>query len=1132
MPTNKHLEKSNSLLLAARENGNLGLWNWDTNQDLLMLSTTFCDILEIPHSKLQKLEDLLDLLSHDDKESFRQVINDALKGNISFSYEAKITTAYEQSKFLTFSGDCLFDSNHKLVGISGVCFNSTGNKAKSIEEALSQNEEFTSKLLEHSPSALLIHTPDGIILYANQSTANLLQAPSQQDIIGQSIHTFTKKENHTTIRERIKSILKTGSAAPKFEQEFICFDGSILTGESVIVPFEWRGQTVVLAVVRDITEQTKYLKSLKSSEENLKELIKNTPLSLAMLDKDMNYVACSSKYLKDWWVKDEEMDMEKIIGLNHYELFEDVREDWKHLHKKCLAGETILKEDDFFIKADGKREWIRWQNTPWRDFDGTIKGVIIFTEFITKRKESEELIKENQAKLSTILENLPGMVYGCNNDPDWTMNFASNGSIELTGYTPEEFLREDDPISFKKITHPDDVDYVWRKIGEAIENQEIFEIQYRIFTKNGNIKFLFERGQGVFDKNGKMLSLEGIILDVSKQKAIEDRLRKSESNLVEAQRVANLGSWEWHADSKELSWSDEYYRICGLEPGKISPSFEHCIEMLHPADRKKAKEVFNQVLESKERCQLDARIIRKDNEIRYVTYRAELITDTKGEPIKMVGSLQDVTDKKKAELDLKESENRNRALLSALPDIIFILNVDGTYLHCQVPDRSILLLTPEELMGKNVKDLFAPEISSQFIRKFQTAHDTNTIQTVEYSLNISGEEMYFEARIVKYKSRQVLSVIRDITKTKKSELEAKESEKRFYKTFHISPVPITISHIETGELLEVNDKFLQLVNMPREEVIGASAIDLGFWAEDEDRTSFIAELGREGRVYGFDGRLRTKDNRIKDVILSAELINIDNKNCILLMIFDISERKQAENALINLTEELTASNHELRQFAYITSHNLRAPVVNIDTLLQFLDKQNLNNPVNTEVLEKIEISVDQLKSTLNDIIQLVAIKESRYEPDEKIFFEDIFEIVTKNLSSQIASSGAEFTFDFQEKYIMLKKPLLESIVQNLISNAIKYKSDKPLRIGVKTYTKGEYICMSVKDNGKGIDLSLHKDRLFGMYQRFHENIEGKGLGLYITKSQIESMGGKIEAESEPNIGSVFNVYFRVHKDQN
>ena len=418
---------------AIKESGNLGLWIWYAGEDRLMLSTTCRDILEAPHSRLQNLQDLIDLLNADDRGNFRKSIEGTLNGNSGFSFEARIKTSSGTIKNLCFSGDCILDSDEKIAGISGICYEFTENNKRPISQALYQNEEFTAKLLEHSPNALLIHTSEGTILYANPSTAELLKAPRWQDLLGQSIRKFIKKEDHPAMEKWIQTTLESGSAAPKLEQIFICTDGSHITAELVTIPFEWKDQRVILSVIRDITEQKKYLKSLKSSEENLKELIKSTPLSLAMLDKDMNYVACSAKYLEDWWVKDEEMDIEKIVGLNHYEIFEDVREDWKHLHKKCLEGATIFKEDDFFIKADGKREWIRWQNSPWRDFDGTIKGIIIFTEFITERKESEELIKESQAKLSTLLENLPGMVYGCNNDPDWTMNFVSNGAIELTG---------------------------------------------------------------------------------------------------------------------------------------------------------------------------------------------------------------------------------------------------------------------------------------------------------------------------------------------------------------------------------------------------------------------------------------------------------------------------------------------------------------------------------------------------------------------------------------------------------------------------------------------------------------------------------------------------------------------------
>ena len=858
---------------SAEATNGFAFWHWEVASDQLTVSDQLYAILDQPNSKFNSINDLLNVFSPDSKHALQTAIHKARENSNSFIIKGELAGGSDNKKAVEVTGNSVSNAKGKITGVSGVCQGVPKPLVRGtdgIKKPGISNEEIASELLEHSPNALLIHTPSGIILYVNDTTVELLKAKSREELIGQSIQKFTKKENHKKTRERIAQVLKSRKAASKFEQEFICLDGSTRTGESIIIPIEWEGKTEILSVVRDITEQKKYLRALESSAENMKQLIKSTPLSLAMFDKDMNYIACSSKFLEDWWVKEEPMDIEKIVGLNHYEIFEDVKDEWKQLHQKCLKGATILKEDDFFIKADGKKEWVRWQNTPWRDIEGKIQGLIIFTEFITERKETEELIKESQSKLSTLLENLPGMVYGCNNDKDWTVNFVSNGSIELTGYKPDEFLKKHDPISFKKITHPEDVDYVWDEITRCLEKREIFEVHYRIFTKSGELKHLFERGQGVFDEKGNLLSLEGIILDVSRQKAIEDRLRKSEANLAEAQRLASLGSWEWYIESKELLWSDEYYRICGLDPDKTVPSLQTCINILHPADRSKAEDAFKWLLKHQEPLQFDVRILRKNREIRYVSYKAGLVYDEDGKAIKIVGSIQDITEKKEAEVALQESENRNKALLSALPDIIFILSVDGTYLDCQVPDRSQLLYSQEDFLGKNLKELFEPELASLFLSAFKTAHDTNTMQTVDYSVEIDGHDKYFEARIVRYKRGQVLAVVRDNTKTKKSEIEAKESEKRFYKAFHISPIPITISDIVTGELLEVNDKFLQLVNMKREEVVGHSAIKLGFWASSGNREAFIKKLKSEGQVYGFDGLLQTNDNEVKDVLLSAE----------------------------------------------------------------------------------------------------------------------------------------------------------------------------------------------------------------------------------------------------------------------
>jgi len=324
----------------------------------------------------------------------------------------------------------------------------------------------------------------------------------------------------------------------------------------------------------------------------------------------------------------------------------------------------------------------------------------------------------------------------------------------------------------------------------------------------------------------------------------------------------------------------------------------------------------------------------------------------------------------------------------------------------------------------------------------------------------------------------------------------------------------------------VNSKFLDLVKMNRDDVIGNTTLKLGFWINPEERKEFVNILVQEGKVYGLQTKIRTKDGTDREVILSAELIQLDGESNILTMIFDISEQKKVEKELLLLANELMSTNKELSQFAYITSHNLRAPVVNIDSLLKFYDPKKTDSPENEMIFEKIVLSVEQLKSSLQDLIQLVAIKDNKEKSTEKIVFADIVEVVRRNLHSQIEEAKARIETDFEEaEEIIVNKPIIESIIQNLISNAIKYTGNDIPHIQLRTNRHKNGVMLSIKDNGIGMDLNKMGDRLFGMYQRFHENKEGKGLGLYIVKSQIESIGGSIDVESQPQKGTTFKVYF-------
>lgn len=235
---------------------------------------------------------------------------------------------------------------------------------------------------------------------------------------------------------------------------------------------------------------------------------------------------------------------------------------------------------------------------------------------------------------------------------------------------------------------------------------------------------------------------------------------------------------------------------------------------------------------------------------------------------------------------------------------------------------------------------------------------------------------------------------------------------------------------------------------------------------------------------------------------------------------------EAEKDLTQITKELMKHNNELQRFAYITSHDLRAPVVNLVNLLNFIEKDNLQER-NKLIIDKIDISIQQLNNTLNELIEIVSLKKNLDHSKELINFESLLHDVTSGIEKQIIESGTNIIVNFEIKEIFYIRSHINSILLNLLTNAIKYRSSqRKLTIIVSTKIVNNYVCLKVEDNGLGIDLDKNKRNVFGLHKRFHNNIEGKGIGLFILKSLVESLDGEVDVESEVGKGSVFLIYLK------
>lgn len=232
----------------------------------------------------------------------------------------------------------------------------------------------------------------------------------------------------------------------------------------------------------------------------------------------------------------------------------------------------------------------------------------------------------------------------------------------------------------------------------------------------------------------------------------------------------------------------------------------------------------------------------------------------------------------------------------------------------------------------------------------------------------------------------------------------------------------------------------------------------------------------------------------------------------------------------NLLNELAIQNTQLNDFANITSHNLRSPAGNITALISTIDETSTIEEYKT-VFDMLKKVAQNLQDSLNQLIEVLHVKKNKIIEKEFLNFQDIYVKTIESLQGEILNSKAMIVASFENApQIEYSRIYLESILHNLISNAIKYKDGTRIpEIKIYTETRNNSLFLHVKDNGLGIDLGRHGDKIFGMHQVFHQHPNAKGIGLFMTKTQIESMNGKISVASEVNVGTTFTVQFSIGK---
>lgn len=378
---------------------------------------------------------------------------------------------------------------------------------------------------------------------------------------------------------------------------------------------------------------------------------------------------------------------------------------------------------------------------------------------------------------------------------------------------------------------------------------------------------------------------------------------------------------------------------------------------------------------------------------------------------------------------------------------------------------------------------------------------------------------------------RMIGAIQDVSKEKEEEQRLRLLETVITNT----KVAITITNIELNEthypkIWYVNPAFSEITGYSQQEVISSDFSILFGKNSDHLQLELLKNAIREYKECSIETICYKKNGTPFWISLSMIPVNdFEGKHSHWISIQrDITLEKEKIKEREQLIKELTKNNNDLKQFSYITSHNLRAPLSNLTGLLNLIEDIPIENEDLKEIIDGFANSTYMLNETINDLVKVIIIKDNPAIKKEKILIKDVFESVFNQVGFLINNIKPLLKIDLEETYILnSNKSYLESIFLNLMTNSLKYRSPKrQLKINVTSKIENDEVIIIFTDNGIGIDMDRNKNKIFGLYQRFHNLPDSKGLGLYLVKSQVEAMDGVISVESEVDKGTTFIVKFK------
>jgi PAS domain S-box-containing protein len=891
--------------------------------------------------------------------------------------------------------------------------------------------------------------------------------------------------------------------------------------------------TIVLVVL--LAETTRlYATVARSQEGKIRRLVDANIIGIFMWDFDGRILEANEAFLR-------------IVGYEHEDLVAgrirwtdltppEWRERDSRLIQEHKATGILQPFEKEYFRKDGSRVPVLIGVATFEE--GGNQGVAFVLD-LTERKRAEEALRDSERKLRQFIESVPAHFWSAS--PDGKATHVNQRLLDYFGIRLEDQkasgLEDQRPSDWKAVLHPDDVAETERALNHAFRTGESFQRVHRLRRADGEYRWHRARAEPLRDHSGNIIQWYGFSIDIDEGKKAEDQLRRNEAYLAEAQRISHTGSWALSPLMKTiLYWSDESYRIWGVDPAQGLPYRASVIQRIHPDDRDRVLDEAEGALRQKRDYTTEFRVLLPDGTVKYLEAISHHVFSEEGGLIELVGTNVDVTERRRAE----EALRRDEAWLAQAQRLSHTGNwvYDATmmrYLYWSeesyriwgfdplkgLPGREDMWqrIHPDDREGVWGQVQEALREKRDFFAKFRLLLPDGTVKYLEGNTHHEFSPL---GALVETVSTHV-----DVTGRKRAEQALRESEAKFRAAIDGIAGLVAIM-APSGELEAVNGPIIEYFGRTVEELKNWGTSD-AVHPEDLPRVleSYKTSLAtgtpfhQELRLRRFDGEYRWFENRGAPIR--------DESGCVTrwyCLLVDIEDRTRALERLQQLQSDFAHMNrvNMMGELAASLSHEITQPIAsarnNARAAQNFLHRQTPDLREVEEALGCVVADADRagnIVDRIRDHIKKAPPRKALCDPNAAIN-----EVVVLARSA-IVQNGVSVRSRLAEGLSPIHgdRVQLQQVVLNLILNAVEAMGSSKAgarELLISTEQDHNCILVAVCDSGPGID-PAHFERVFDAF--YTTKPRGVGMGLSICRSIINAHGGRLWAEANEPRGTVF-----------